>query len=306
MKAIFKRASILALALVLVAGAASGAVQFDSETTNSATVSDVHATSQDVQYTNGDVYFEFEVETTSPALEVHDPEANETIARFNGTDLTETYTDTSTSPETHYFAVNLSQSTLSNVELAAGENKTFEVTIINDETATNPTTTTVDMFVHADGKRTYLRLEDSEVGDNGLAQVSTETTLGFQLPLANSEVGIIDQTVPVNGSGTSATIDVKNSTLSERLSESASGYGAEEWVKSSVATVDGEPVKVYMDAAPDSASNETHIVYHSGTDSVELVTGDDYTGSEMDLVVEANRGFSDQIRTYGIMEVIGL
>ncbi|QLH83403.1 hypothetical protein [Halosimplex pelagicum] len=306
MKDALKRVGILALAVLLATTAAAGAVQFDDEQTNTATDSDVTATSNVVEYnSSADIYLEAVVETTSPAILVEDPETNETLVNKTGSDLTQTYSDESSTPNVYHYSANVSQSVLSSVEMAAGENKSFEVTIVNDVSAADPSTTTQTMYVHNDPKRTYLKLTDAEVGEDGLATLQTETLAGYQLPIFGQEVATIEQSVPVNGSATTATIDVKNSTLSDRLSSSASGKSSGDWIVSTLATVDDEPARVFMDETPDSVDNETHLVYHSGSDSIEVVTGEDYSGESADVWIDANRGFRQQIGNYGIMNVLG-
>jgi len=299
MKHALKRAGVVALIALLAVGAASGAVTFDEETTNTATTSDVSSTSTALAYNASDtIYLEAQTETTTPAFELVDPEANETLAYRNGTDLSQTYSDTSTSPSTYYYSTNVSQTVLSDVEMAAGENKTIMFRVINNESASNPTVTEQNVTVMNDENRTFLNLEDSEVGSSGLAQLEEESTLGAQLPW-NTDVATIDQSVPTNGAGTVATIDVENSTVAERLATSAEGASSGEWTPSTIATVDDEPVRVYADSAPSDASG-TYIVHDTSADELEIHFGDDYSGSSSDVRIVANKGWGAQFDVYGL------
>jgi len=306
MRTKLKRAGIVALVALLAVGAASGAVTFDSETTNTATTSDVTSTSSAVAYNeSGTVYFEFETQGTESGFNVTDPETGRELVNRTVSDdsVDQTYSDKTTSPSTYYWETNVSQSKWSSIEMDPGENKTLSAYIINDTRAANPTVHMVNMTIMNDGKRTYLRLEDDEVGSSGLAELGSETTLGVQLPW-NSDTATIDQSVPVNGSGTTATIDVQNTTVAERLATSSEGASSGDWVPSTLATVDDEPVKVYADSAPDDVSG-TYIIHDTSADKLEIHTGDDVDGSSIDVRIVANKGWGAQIDVYGL-DLFGL
>jgi len=306
MRSKLKRAGIVALVALLAVGAASGAVTFDSETTNTATTSDVTSTSSAVAYNeSGTVYFEFETQGTESGFNITDPETEKELVNRTVSDdsVDQTYSDKTTSPSTYYWETNVSQSKWSSIEMDPGENKTLSAYIINDTRAANPTVHMVNMTIMNDGKRTYLRLEDDEVGSSGLADLGSEKTLGVQLPW-NSDTATIDQSVPVNGSGTTATIDVQNTTVAERLATSSEGASSGDWVPSTLATVDDEPVKVYADSAPDDVSG-TYIVHDTSADKLEIHTGDDVDGSSIDVRIVANKGWGAQIDVYGL-DLFGL
>jgi len=304
MRYTLKRVGIVALVALLAVGAASGAVTFDEEATNTATTSDVDSGVNAIAYnTSEDIYLEFETEGTASGFNITDPESGEELVSRNVSEdsVAQSYADLTTTPSTYYWETNVSIKKFSGVEMEAGESKTFEVTIINDTraTATNPKTTTQNFTLENDGKRTFLVLEDSEVGSSGLAELASETTFGYQLPW-NTDVATIDQSVPINGSGTTATIDVENSTVAERFASSSEGAESSEWTMSTLATVDDEPVRVYADEAPDDVDGETYIVHDTSSDELEIHFGDDVSGESADVWMVANKGWTSQLQHYGL------
>jgi hypothetical protein len=118
-----------------------------------------------------------------------------------------------------------------------------------------------------------------------------------------------DENVPFNGSENATVTYAFDGDAAERLSSSTEDTEAGEWDKSTIVMVSGEPVKAYVDEAPDDVENgSTYAIVDTTNNSVVVHPGSDYDGqSQLDSVtVDANRGWRASLSTYGVLEFTGV
>ncbi len=166
------------------------------------------------------------------------------------------------------YRVSFSESELADVPVGVNENRTLDVTIINDTSASNPDTKTIQVtFVNGE-KRSVIYLSDADVSgdedDDVAALTSNRTLAGIEL-MSSDYAKVSGLSRDVDGSSTDVTVIYGNESVADDYSSaSASDSDEGDWLIMQSAALDGSPVKVYKKETGDEVEDgESYGVYKS-------------------------------------------
>ena len=298
------RTALLVLGVVMVVTGSMGVVlaaapTVDTETTETNTQSDLtDGTTINGFEANGsnETRVEAKFDSDKPKIEFQDPDTNEVLLTLDSDDLNET------NSSQNYYGDNLSHDEFSQFPMAPGENKSITVQFINNTNPSNPDTTNITVYFENSQDRGVVYVGESLASGNDVEIDSDGFTVLNRSFFAN-EYFRIEHTVESGGSNATTTFALANTSVADRVSQSHEDATREEWVSSTLMTVDGEPVRVYDTTAPDDVANgsSTYAVYRSSTNEIVLHYRDDYSaGDQVDVVLNANKGYIAQFRVYGV------
>jgi hypothetical protein len=300
----------LVAGLVLAsAGAALGATPVvDTETTNTSTTSDITGSTVISNYTADPAKnssLEFEIDSQNPEVWLVDDRTGEVVRIYSDADFTQTGTDSDQTPTYYHFRRNFSHDEFSTISGFTGENSTVSMRIYNNSNATNPDTLWVN-FTITQQDRTVVRAGSAaaERGDLSLG-VDGFTFESVGVSVFDDNFATFEDTVAVPGSNGTITVVSANGTTEDRLAASADGVSSGEWIQSTVVQLGDEPVRVFLDSAPDGwDKSNSYAVYDSGTQDITIYVGDDVDTSSADLTVEGNVGFLKQDDVYDTLDLV--
>lgn len=231
-----------------------------------------------------------------------------------------------TEPSGHFNAT-MKHSALFDSDHAAGANVTYDVTTVNNSTASTLTTTTDQIYVEWDNSTSVEHISTSDVSDgiDGLTVESSALSVGgFNLtagPLGAdySSIEATDRTV--NGSETDVYVTFADSNVTDDFNEAAadassagklSGFS---WTRNVVLVEDADGnvdfVPVYNEEAPDSVdASSTYAVYktdaYGGSDGVMVNLGDDYSdASQVSVTAKGSVGLTTDLTKQISQAVMG-
>jgi hypothetical protein len=303
--------AVVGLITVAAGGAFAAAPTVDTETTDTATTSEITDGTVIQNFTANDSeasIIQADYDSDNPKVKVLD-ENNDTVTSYTASDMTETNTSQD------YYNTTINHSVLNNVEISPGEQVNVTLRLINNTEVDSPDTTNVTLTLDGADGRT-VRVVDSSLSSDAF----TADAAGFDIPVVGTvSVPVFgtsgdtstyspDSSIPINGSNSTVEIHYANTSGASSLSTVADELSSEAWAKGIAVQTDEGPVKTYVDAAPsDVNESNTYAVYDTGDDDLVIHTGDEYEGesSLTGLSVNGNAGFLDRIGVYGI-EVGGM
>lgn len=300
----------------MVGGAA--ALQWDTETTNTTTTSDVSGASNSiVWYADSEtetVYFEVSGATTSELrLDISNGADG-----INSTYLSDANPTEEDATNGHY-SWNISHATLRSELPSSYTGGTYDVEVINTSGTEEVVEESSEITLTFDSTQTTARVfvEDSSsgvesVGNDLVADsmdVETEETwwgLG-----ENRTTATYRDDVAIDGNNTTVQVAFKNSSAADAMSAAAEGYDNGEWVHGaqfvvSSSTTDAKLSKVYLNEAP-SETPDTYAVYDNSSKELTLHSTEFDDAQELHIRGVANQGYSfgDLFNAYGIGDALG-
>jgi len=227
----------------------------------------------------------------------------------NGTDGTysDGDPDTDTTTGGKYFHVN--ESSLKWVPVDPNANHTLNLTYW-DPTATNPTPTTVTVYVETTDERNIQRV----TGNAAFAELSEKSPPMYRPLTDDYNATEVDDSAAIAGSNTTVTYHLAGSEVSDTFANTTDEISSAETFTFIQAQAGGEAIPVYYNSAPDSWSlseDGSYAVYDPDTDSVKVTLSDDYDGqTSADLMVNSDPYRITDISTVyelaGVSGVIGM
>lgn len=270
-------AVVAMLLLSVLAPAALAAAAWDTETTNTATTSDVDSTTTSVTYEPGNAsqstWFEIDA----------DPASNYTL-RLEDPDTGYVFYENSTADETDatngFYGWNVTHDELGDAPRDVDGND-YEVVVYNESSQSVDLNETVTFDASAQSGTTAVMHVADESEDTATAALSP--LVADRLTLETKSAGILgsllgsnDTTVAtwsgyteINGSSSDVEVHLANTSTADAYSSVAGGYEDGDWIRESTIWLNGVPHKVYKGSAPDDAEGTT-VVYNSGTDTLEI------------------------------------
>lgn len=297
---------IVLLTMGLVVGAAGAASPvLDTETSDTTTTSDIVADTTITSFEasqNNSTHVEASGLTANASMEVRDPDTGVVYYTNSSPDATNS--------SAGYYAWDINHSEWDDFPATSGGNKTFELRVYNDSTVDDPDTTNVTFYIESVDGRTVINVAEPQIGDDAIATVKEAgySVLGVDTDIEMAGLwapeAIFDQgSVAVDGNGSTIKYALANDSVAERFGQSADDASSGDWVKSTVLTVDGTPVKVFDESAADDVDEnvDTYAVYENDSDDVTVYLGEDYENeTTVDVHMAANKGIIGQWGTYGL------
>lgn len=289
----------IALALLLVTSGAAAAIAWDTETTNTATTSDLSGASNTVSLDPGNasatpVYVEVSgasTENLTLELEVAEPGVNYT-AYTNATPDTEDATN-------GHYSWSVGHDELE--DLPRDETGgTYNATVY-DDTGTELLNTEVAFDTAGNDDNAVLVVSDDGTKDaaamtnlvaDDLEVTQEKSWFGFGSTETN--VSVWSGYTNINGSSSDVTVQLANSSTSSAYETAGEDSNEGDWMRDSTVFINGQPHKVYKGAAPDDVeSNDTYAVYDNSKDELTLNLGDDYDKTRtLQVRAAAGQGYS--------------
>lgn len=323
MRFIHKTAVALVVISLLV-GAVAAAPSVDTETTDSATQTEL---------TDGDTVSNFNASDTAqlstlsvsydsdnPGIKVIDPDTGATIEYFkNSSDSSyfSVYDATNNSYNTTF-----NESDFAAVPMEAEENKSVTLRLIGNTTKSSPNKTNITLHLNNTDERAVVYAADEVTGDDAPTGSATtaefdEDVTAFGVETLASIPGIdshdvfsVDgESVGVNGSDTDIYVvyasDNASTAFSDAQDRKAWGsYEDGDWVKTYQLSVEDTNYPVYLDEAPDEEPDGTYGVTSSvgpsDTDAIKVELGDD---AEDETAVDVSSTAND---AYGFLAAQGI
>lgn len=215
-----------------------------------------------------------------------------------------TAVNTTATPSEYKF--NVGHTSLLNAPVRSGGNTTLRFHLINDTTATSPDTFDFNVTAQTEAGRTVYYVDGANAGEDGALTLDSD---GLTIPVVDYALSVDDKAtydkedVPINGSGSNVTVHFANSTAQSALDTKVGDLAAAGWAKGVTMQADDNPVRAYVDEAPDDVDDESsYAVINTNDNDIRLHTGDDFEDEdEIDsLSVTANAGFMEQFEVYGL------
>jgi hypothetical protein len=293
---LFAVSAVVAL-LVSTMGAGAAAIVWDSETTTTATESDVAGNtgqSLAITYGNASNYTYFETDGASTG--------NLTLKITPGPDDVDYVVYKNTTAETvnasnGHYAFNVSGDELEDAARDV-DGATYDVAIINQSSGkTVLESDDVEVTASADNDKAVMALAESPNNAGALTPLVADSvdledksagwfgSLASYNPLSNSSSSDVQISrwsgyTTVDGTNTTVEVLLSNASTSSSYSDVAEGYDDGDWMMETTVYLNGVPHKVYKNQAPDSvADDETTVVYKSSSDKLVMdPAGDHYDG----------------------------
>jgi hypothetical protein len=286
------------LVFTVVTGGVAAAASWDTETTNTATTSDVSGASTTLTFDRGNasksIYFEVDGAASSNVTLKMTP-ANtklDTVVYENST------ADVTDSANGHY-AFSVSHAELEDLPTTANKG-TFNVSIyvdgavavsgelVLDQSA--KTEQTVVMWV-TDNSGTDAATTTDLVADT----LSTETESNLLLP--DEEMTSYSSFTQIDGTNSTTKVYLKNDTVRTQMDNETQGLSSGDLIMSQQLYVNSGPVLMYADAAPsDVANNTTYATYDSSNGVVTIHHGDGLSSvDQLHMSATAGEGYPFQV-----------
>lgn len=278
--------AVLTITAIAVGGAA-GAIALDSETTDTSTQSDVTSSTTTVDLRPGNASESTYIEVTDAASEnltlIIKPEAADgTVVDY------EVYRNESedvTNASTNNVAWNITHDELEDAPRDV-DGGNYRLLVVNDTDDEEEQLNQSFTFDHQGTDRTaVIHVADTAEATSALLADRVEISERFGYFGAEkywsdngSTVSAWSAYTTVNGTNTSVEVHAVNDSTADAYTEAAETYENKDWIRTSTLWVNGIPVKVYKNEAPDDAPDDaTYAVYDVDTEVLTVThQGEDF------------------------------
>lgn len=285
-----KTLAVLVAITVLASGAGAAAIAWDTETTNTATTSDISGATTTVTFHPTDntktIYAEVSgASTANLTLELSPATAGvDHVAYSNATPDTEDATN-------GHYSFTISHDELAEVPRES-TGATYNVSIINEDTDAEVLTT--EIVLNSDGvneQRAIISVADDSADGDASAltplvadrlDLETESagwanTLNVFSDANDTDVATWSGYTTVNGTNSTVTVKMDNSTAASAYDAAAEDRDDGEALKLSTVSINGIPHLVYNDEEPeDYPTDATLVTYDDTNDELTIELGDEY------------------------------
>lgn len=324
--------TVLVVAVVVALAAFSGAGMADYGSAPSVDTSPTDDTSTTSNLQDGDTLGgdSFNANSSKDTILQFISDSNKTKVKItpNGSDAPVIYANTSavqvnwnTTDNDGHFNVSINHGDLAGLEHTMGENVTVDVTMVNNTTASDPATTTIQVNVDWDNGTTTENVDDADVSAADIVEVTNDSNeelpfTSVNLPLTGEEESRVElDNREVNGSATDVVLVLSNTTVADDFASAADGADTASKLSSisferTAILVESEDtteaVPVFYESAPSDLDNElrTYALYTSdygGEQAVVIKLGDEFDdASQVDVTAVGSAGFSTFMFDYAM------
>lgn len=295
----------IAVALaMLVAPVMAAAPTVDTETTDTATTSDLTdgTTINFSANSSTKSYIEGSFDSTNASIEIVDPATGEVHASNDSAAMKQTFSNSTSS--TYYYAWNMTHSSLATMPMDAGQNKSVTIRFINDTSLESPDTTEITVYLQNSDDRAVVYAGDGAAAGTvtGL-DVTTETDDGIPLFGSNSSTTTIEADnvgLGTNATGTTVHVIAANTSGEDPFTEATDSkwggsYAESELHKGHRLNIAGHKHAVFHTSTPDYlVDGYTYATTDeiNGHDAYTVHVADDYSGeSSLDITTKANEKY---------------
>ncbi|WP_227134582.1 hypothetical protein [Halorubellus salinus] len=247
--------------------------------------------------------------SNNPAVRAIDNETGTVIETWGNSSLTETAYDTTA--DEYAYRVNVTHADLDGVDIQAGETKEVVFRYVDNTSvsAENETYTKVTVEITAASTYANYRVDNHLISTTDFVEFKTDGfTIMNQSFFQDKMTHFTAEDVSVNGSGSTVSVDMANSTANDRLGSSLEDLTDSNWDKSTLITLktdDGKTlVKGYTELPDDvNASTDTYALIDESSGDVDIHLGEDFddTNSLTEVRVRTNVGLAPQMQqTFGL------
>jgi len=300
-----KLISALVAILVVTTGVAAAAT-FDTETTTTGSESDISGSTNTI-----DLY----LGNSSQALYVETDGASTSNLTLNITPAetgVDTVVYTNSTPDTvndsnGHYAWNITHDELEDIPRDESGG-TFNVTITN-ESGTEILSTEVT-FNTPNDENAVMLVTDGGEGSAMTPLVADSVEITSEEGWYSSKnVSTWSGYTTINGSESTVTVDLENSSTADAYASAAEGVDDGEWMTESTVWINGVPHKVYKNEFPDDVdSDQTTVVYDNDTEQLTVNPGSEYADtSTVSIRATGNEGygFGELWSNFGATEALG-
>lgn len=269
--------TLAAVAMLVLAAMAGGvsAVGVDSESADTSTTSDLtDGTTLSASFEaseNASSALEITTSSTSPEVNIIDPESNLTVRTYAASQFNQTFANSSN--DHYHYRRTISHDELRNVPVDAGETKNVTIEIVNNDSAESPATTEFNVSITGVDNRTVIAANETDLTTT--AAESGVTLLGFEFGEDPAEASVTVDAAGINGSGSEVRIAFLTNTTASAFESAVESPADGSWVLSAPVRVGDTLVKTYYADAPDDASG-TYAVYDPEQDALRVHLGSAY------------------------------
>ena len=305
-------------------GAAAAVPAWDTETTNTATTSDVDGTttSIDVYYGDSGNYTFFEISgadtSTNYTLEITPAQDGVDYVVYQNTSMA------TTDGTNGHYGFNVSHDELADAPRDV-DGASYDVSIINQSSGKEELNATGVTFANAGKNPKAVMVLTNETTNAGAAmsplvadrlEISTESAGFFSLSTFNvfgndsdDETTIATWSGYTTVDGTNTTVDVQldNSSAADAYAAAAEDREDGDWITTATLFVNGIPQQVYLNEAPEDADGTT-VVYDDSAEKLVIDTeGDDYKDVrtlQLRGAAGQNYGFGELWSNFGALSAL--
>ena len=247
--------------------------------------------------------------SNNPAVRAIDNETGTVLETWGNSSLTETAYDTTA--DEYAYRVNVTHADLGDLDIRAGETKnvTFRYVDNTSVSAENETYTNVTVEITAASTYSNYRVGDHLISTTDFVEFKTDGySIMNQSFFQDKMTHFTAEDVSVNGSGSTVSVDMANSTANDRLGSSLEDLTDSNWDKSTLITLktdDGKTlVKGYTELPDDvNASTDTYALIDESSGAVDIHLGEDFEDADSltEVRVRTNVGALPQMQqTFGL------
>lgn len=313
------------LLVAAMSGALAAAPTVDTETTDTAStsaltdgavVTDFNASASDNLST-----LEASYDSTNPGIAIVDPETGDTLKTVTNTSNPDYFTETGSASGVTYYETTFSEADFATVPMAANEDKTVELRLINNTEVSQSQwdTTNVTITLDNTGERAVVTASSSSES-SGIVETDEIDSLlpEFLGGGTESTTSVAQDNLGVNGSATTVYVVYEDDTADDAFEDAAanqSWFGIEAFasdyedgdrINDHIVLVEDTPYAVFSeDVAEDIPDDTTYAVYTEvdGQPAHEIQLGDEFDDeSSLDVETTGNDalGFAERVATEGV------
>lgn len=313
----------LLLLVAAVGGAMAAAPTVDTETTDTTTTSALTdgATVTDFNASDTNIStLQAAYDSTNPGIAIVDPETGDTLKTITNESQPGYFTQTGTGTGVTYYNTTFSESDFATVPMAAGENKSVTLRLINDTSvpADQWDTTNVTITLDNTDERAVVTASASSEAD-GVAEIEEKDSILPDFLTSEENLTTVEQdNLGINGSATTVYVVYEDDGVDDAFEDAAenksrlgisalaSDYESGDRIRDHIVRVDDTPYAVFSESvADDIPGDTTYAVYTTvdGEPAHELTLGDEFDGeSNVDVETTGNDvlGLGDFVQTDGV------
>lgn len=268
-----------------------------TETSSQSAVTDGHEVT-DFNASGGNIStLQVDYDSDNPGIKIVDPDSGEVIKYVTNKSNPSYFVETNASAD--YYNTTFSESDFAAVPMAASENKSVTLRLVNNTTHSAPDTTNITIYLNNTDERAVIyagqAAEDGDAPTTTLDVENTTTWWGFGSE--RREATVEHDNLGVNGSATDVYVLYADDNASKAF-DAADEHGLlgsnsdGDYIDYYQLRVDDDPQPVFLNAAPDNVLDDAtygHTTTVDGHSAIKTELGSDYEdASTLDIESHAN------------------